>query len=138
MTARRPMPSKCSMLLLACLGFATAAAAAPKDATLDACLAKADGVTVAMHDCYAAGYARVDARLNAVYRRALGGMTPALQMRLVAAQRAWVTFRDLDCRIPAEREAGGSMAPLIVDDCAIGHTLARIDELTDVASANSK
>ncbi|MBV8970950.1 MAG: DUF1311 domain-containing protein [Sphingomonadaceae bacterium] len=98
---------------------------------LDACLDKADGVTVAMHNCYAAGFQRADARLNAVYRRALKELEPPVRARLVAAQRAWVTFRDLDCRVAAEREAGGSMAPLAIDECAIRHTLVRIDDLSD-------
>ena len=61
-------------------------------------------------------------RLNAMYQGLLGRMTADNQDKLKRAQRAWITYRDLDCKwaYPA--------APL---DCLISRTEERITALGD-------
>ena len=68
-----------------------------------------------------------DARLNALY----GSMTARIgddaagRDRLVAAQRAWITFRDAECRF---RTGGidGSAAPMALRACLEDLTLRRV------------
>ncbi|MGI4877664.1 MAG: lysozyme inhibitor LprI family protein [Janthinobacterium lividum] len=106
------------------------------DAVEEACLAHSGGVTTALHACLAASAKRADVRLNAAYRRASAGLLPPVRARLVAAQRAWLQFRDLDCAVIVAREAGGSDAPLAADQCVTRLTTARAGDLEDLASGN--
>ena len=65
-----------------------------------------------------------DAELNRVYKRVAAGATPAGRQRLRAAQRAWITFRDLDCEARSGAR-GGSMRQMIVFACLEAVTDAR-------------
>lgn len=101
--------------------------------------------TYDMLDCAAAEYKLADKELNARYRslRALlvsrdsdpagdpsgnpsGGTRAA---RLQQAQRQWISLRDLDCRLEADSVAGGTLSPLIEQDCLTRHTQARTVQL---------
>ena len=60
--------------------------------------------------------AESDRKLNEVYRRLVASIGDDKQMKdkLVAAQRAWVKFRDLECDLEGDVIArGGSMQPQI-------------------------
>lgn len=57
-----------------------------------------------------------DAELNDVYRRLMATASPDGKVRLRAAQRAWVAFRDLDCEARAGSR-GGSFHPAAVSLC---------------------
>ena len=120
-------------VLAASLGAPLVARGPATDAQTDSCTARSGGVTVALHDCFAAAAQRADARLNTAYRRAGTGLAPAVRARLVAAQRAWLRFRELDCAVVGAREAGGSDAPLAVDECFVSRTDTRAAELDDLA-----
>lgn len=71
-------------------------------------------------DTRPAEYGRVDGILNVVYQRVLNDLPEPEQRKLKSAQRAWVAFRDLDCRwaFPAD--------PV---DCMIDRTANRVREL---------
>jgi uncharacterized protein YecT (DUF1311 family) len=47
---------------------------------------------------------------------------------LVAAQRAWVTFRDAECKFSTSGVSGGSAYPMVNAECANGLTRKRIDD----------
>ncbi len=63
----------------------------------------------------------------------MADLEPDVRSRLVAAQRAWLQFRTLDCAVAGAREAGGSDAPLAIDQCYVSRTDARTGELNDLA-----
>ena len=50
---------------------------------------------------------------------------------LKAAQEAWVTYRDLQCRAEGGQYAGGSIQPTIFANCMESVTRARIQQLHD-------
>lgn len=93
--------------------------------------------TYAMAECAAAEYRLADKELNALYRSLRGLLVsrdsdPAVgkrAARLQQAQRQWIALRDLDCRLEAGSVEGGSLAPLIEQDCLTRHTRARIGQL---------
>lgn len=115
---------------------ATATKPAATDAAEESCVARSGGVTTALHACYAASGKRADIRLNAAYRRAAAGLEPPVRARLVAAQRAWLAFRNFDCAVVTAREAGGSDAPLLGDQCVTRRAIVRTAELDDLATSN--
>jgi uncharacterized protein YecT (DUF1311 family) len=80
--------------------------------------------------CTAIGYGHADTALNAVWPRALA---MARRMgggdQLLAAQRAWLTFRDAECEAENAGSTGGSMHGMSVGQCRIAATNDRIRQL---------
>lgn len=111
--------------LLVALAFVPAGAWAGSDCA-DA------GTQAQMNECAMASYQRVDDALNAVYKQAAaraksaGGQVPTL---LLAAQRAWISYRDASCKAEAELYAGGSIMPLVHANCLQRLTGQRIGDL---------
>lgn len=93
--------------------------------------------TVAAAACLAAAYRAEDARLNTLYRSLRAVLvaqdkTPPAGTRaasLQQAQRQWIVLRDMDCRLEANSAQGGTIAPLIEQDCLTRHTRSRITQL---------
>jgi uncharacterized protein YecT (DUF1311 family) len=81
----------------------------------------------AMNTCAAADFARADAALNATYAEVMARLARDEQgrARLVAAERAWLTFRDAQCAFETSRAEGGSIHPMLVAICRAGLTVAR-------------
>ncbi len=87
----------------------------------------------------------VDARLNSVYQ----AWTKALRhpksdeakddgeilKRLVAAERAWIDFRDKDCNLQSTSMLGGTGEPIAYGDCLYSMTKARVKALEADRSA---
>ncbi|MDH0863297.1 lysozyme inhibitor LprI family protein [Mitsuaria sp. GD03876] len=93
--------------------------------------------TVDMNDCAAQEQQQVEKQLNAVYQRVLAA-TPAKvdaqvpakpRQRLVEAQRAWVKFREADCKAVYELWADGSIRNLQFLGCMQEHAKLRIKQL---------
>ncbi len=83
----------------------------------------------AMNLCAQQNYAQVDANLNEAYR-ALKALLPAGgEEALIAAETAWLQFRDRDCDFERSAFAGGSIAPLVYNTCLTARTAARTHEL---------
>lgn len=53
---------------------------------------------------------------------------------LVAAQRAWITFRDAECRSQSMEMRGGSAQPMLVYSCTAALTRARTAQLKQLVS----
>jgi uncharacterized protein YecT (DUF1311 family) len=51
---------------------------------------------------------------------------------LLAAQRAWLSYRDAHCRADGYSARGGSLEPLLVSTCKTALTEARTVELRDL------
>jgi uncharacterized protein YecT (DUF1311 family) len=74
---------------------------------------------------------RADSELNDVYGRLKQGYGNYADSKaaLVAAQRAWVSFRDAECNQDAVAVEGGSAAPMIILDCKTRLTDSRTEQL---------
>ena len=70
-----------------------------------------------------------DRELNQVYAKAMTQASPDGRVRLRAAQRAWITFRDLDCKARTGSR-GGSFYPAALSLCLEEVTDARTKVLT--------
>jgi uncharacterized protein YecT (DUF1311 family) len=69
--------------------------------------------------CAEQGLAKSDAALNAAYRRIMARLKgdAAARNLLVAAQRAWLGFRDAECAFAASGVSSGSAYPMVVTKC---------------------
>ena len=77
-------------------------------------------------------FKRTDAELNAAYREIIGRLAgdPEARQRLVAAQRAWIAFRDAECAFATASSADGSIYPTCCTRPACdGLTGARLAQL---------
>lgn len=72
-----------------------------------------------------------DRKMNEVYRRLMAqiGKDPESKERLIAAQRAWLKFRDLQCRLEGDVVRGGSMQPQMEAMCEAKLTQDRTETL---------
>ncbi len=72
-----------------------------------------------------------DGELNDVYGRLKQGYARYTEAKsaLVAAQRAWVSFRDAECKQDEVAVDGGSAASMIILDCRTKLTEARTEQL---------
>jgi uncharacterized protein YecT (DUF1311 family) len=95
------------------------------------CMEKSGGVTVDMLDCIGEEYRRQDARLNAFYKAASAKLAPARRKPLLDAQRAWIQYRDLNCKFYADPD-GGTLATVEANACMLTMTAARAQELSQI------
>ena len=120
-----------------------AVAAAPDDG----CGSKSS--QTAMNMCSGASATRVEAELNRVWKLAYaaeqkqdrdlasdrddphrpGKGEPGYAATLLTAQRAWLAFRDAQCRVERYQWAGGTMAPFAENECMVDLTQTRIRQL---------
>jgi uncharacterized protein YecT (DUF1311 family) len=121
---------KIVLLGLAC--FLGTSVAAENDKQLSqeylTCLEKANGVTFAMIDCIVAETSRQDTKLNENYKSLTSKISPKRKQSLLDAQRAWITFRDANCKFYGDPE-GGTSARLSANECVINATADRAKEL---------
>lgn len=92
------------------------------------CLDKASGVTVEMITCISAETKRQDVRLNENYNKLGSKLSANRKKALLEAQRAWIKFRDANCRFYYDPE-GGSSARVAADECVLNATADRVREL---------
>lgn len=86
---------------------------------------------LSMNTCAAQELQFHDQRLNALYQQQMQYLEdPLTRERLRNAQRAWIAFRDADCRYQVgEREDSGSIWPLLQNNCLTERTRKRVEEL---------
>ena len=97
---------------------------------------------IEMNACAAIDFDRADTELNAEYRRtiawardadreerAAGDDRPGDEATLREAQRAWIAFRDAQCRLEGYEARGGSMEPMLYEGCRARLTRERILQL---------
>jgi len=80
-----------------------------------------------MTACAAAQYKQADAALNAAYKQASARLKDDKDQhqRLVAAQRAWIAFRDAECAFKTGLAEGGSAYPMLLAQCQAALTEQR-------------
>ncbi len=99
-----------------------------------------------MNMCAYQAFERADAAMNAQWRLTMAAMKeadrtidrsydrqPTHAETLLAAQRAWLTFRDQHCLGESFTARGGSMAPMLVSGCQASLTEARTRQLKELA-----
>lgn len=80
-------------------------------------------------------FTKADAVLNKVYQEVLATLEEADKKQFVAAQRAWLAYRDAQAAYEADLEArGGSMRPLIYNGACTRLTEARVKEMKQALS----
>ena len=82
-----------------------------------------------MNQCAAQQNKAADKELNALYRQITERLKdhPDSKKLLVGAQRAWIGFRDAECKFSASGVEGGSVYPLIYSHCITDLTKARVE-----------
>jgi uncharacterized protein YecT (DUF1311 family) len=84
-----------------------------------------------LNECYGKAYRKADSELNAIYKQInerLKDRTASAKL-LIAAQKAWIAFRDAECNFSTSASAEGSVYPMTQAICLEGLTTKRIDEL---------
>lgn len=95
-----------------------------------------------MNLCAAQDYEEADAALNDAYRQARAAMKGldanlsagdrGAEAALLAAQRAWLPYRDAACASAGWLMHGGSAEPLVVYGCLASLTRQRTEELLNL------
>lgn len=67
--------------------------------------------------------------MNRAYQQLLPTLEKSRKQKLIAAQLAWVKFRDTNCEFERSKYEGGSIAPSIYAGCLENLTKLRTQEL---------
>lgn len=86
-----------------------------------------------MNMCAHQDYKAADRALNTAYRALTAKIDAVAKVLLVEAQRAWITFRDKECKYEAAENEGGSIYPMIYSGCLARLTNVRTRELKELA-----
>ncbi|CAI8814974.1 lysozyme inhibitor LprI family protein [Pseudomonas zeae] len=84
-----------------------------------------------MNQCAGQDFKAADKELNTVYQQIIGRLkdNPDGKKLLVSAQRAWLGFRDAECKFSSSRVTGGSVYPWVYSSCLTGVTKLRVESL---------
>lgn len=105
-----------------------------------ACLDKADS-NYAMKECTGNAYALADKILQRSYDGIVAGLKKRTGEewqdrnnvetlnRLVASERAWITFRDAECDLQGTSMLGGTGESLVVMGCLYDETVKRVNAI---------
>ena len=95
--------------------------------------------TIEINECAMREYKARDRELNEAYRALIAALKPddagdttdypAVRTQLVAAQRAWVSFRDADCNASRKYYEQGTIRTAMHLGCLIERTVQRTKEL---------
>ncbi|ODH01303.1 hypothetical protein A4S05_29480 [Nostoc sp. KVJ20] len=85
----------------------------------------------AINECTKLSYQNADKKLNQVYQQLLLTLERSRKQKLIAAQLAWIKFRDSNCEFERSRYEGGSIAPTIYFGCLEKTTKLRTQELQE-------
>lgn len=79
------------------------------------------------------GYQEADAELNQLYQKIESRLADNhdAKQELIKAQRAWIAFRDAECRFAASGVEGGSAYPEVYQSCQEDLTRARVANFDD-------
>lgn len=78
-----------------------------------------------LNSCTAAQYQTADKKLNQTYQDAIKRATPPQAQLLKKAQQVWITLRDSDCEFVGSGVQGGSVQPMVVNQCLADKTIER-------------
>ncbi|BCU13308.1 lysozyme inhibitor LprI family protein [Microcystis aeruginosa] len=123
-----------SIASLFAVGMATPSIASPASGTTNLQLAQNPNCNnpqtqSQMNICASIAYQNADRKLNQVYRQLLPKLSAARKQKLIAAQQAWIKFRDSSCEFERSAYEGGSLAPMIYGNCLANVTEQRTKDL---------
>ncbi|WLI78625.1 lysozyme inhibitor LprI family protein [Kosakonia sp. H02] len=78
-----------------------------------------------LNSCTAALYQAADKKLNQTYQDAIKRATPQQAALLKKAQQTWITLRDSDCAFVSSGSEGGSVQPMVENQCLADKTNER-------------
>ncbi|WP_312344085.1 lysozyme inhibitor LprI family protein [Leclercia sp.] len=78
-----------------------------------------------MNTCTAQQYQAADKTLNQTYQAAIKRADAPQRELLKKAQQAWIALRDADCAFIGSSTEGGSIQPMIVNQCLADKTNER-------------
>jgi Uncharacterized protein conserved in bacteria len=78
-----------------------------------------------LNQCTAEQYQAADKKLNETYQEAIKRAQPTQRDLLKKAQLAWITSRDADCEFLSSSAQGGSIQPMIHNQCMTDKTAER-------------
>jgi uncharacterized protein YecT (DUF1311 family) len=119
------------VLLAGAVLFAVVPAAAKPRNIYQSCLDHSGGIDPVMKRCGADEIVRQDKVLNAVTTKLRAKLKPPLRPSLRATERAWLAYRDAQCRFAYDQGAPGTMAGLLYQSCVIDLTAERIKVLRE-------
>ncbi|VVN11796.1 lysozyme inhibitor LprI family protein [Pseudomonas fluorescens] len=84
-----------------------------------------------MNQCAGQEFKAADKELNTLYQQITGRLkdNPDGKKLLVSAQRAWLGFRDAECKFSSSGVTGGSVYPWVYSSCLTGVTKVRVEAL---------
>ncbi|MBD2243183.1 lysozyme inhibitor LprI family protein [Nostoc sp. FACHB-888] len=85
----------------------------------------------AINECAKLSYQNADKKLNQVYQQLLPTLERSRKQKLIAAQLAWIKFRDTNCEFERSKYDGGSIASSIYSGCLENTTKLRTQELQE-------
>ncbi|MBV7403577.1 lysozyme inhibitor LprI family protein [Enterobacter sp. ENT03] len=78
-----------------------------------------------LNSCTATQYQAADKKLNDTYSTAMKRADAPQRELLKKAQQAWITMRDADCAFISSATEGGSVQPMINNQCLHDKTVER-------------
>ncbi len=78
-----------------------------------------------LNSCTAAQYQAADKKLNQTYQSAIKRATQPQAALLKKAQQTWITLRDSDCAFVSSGVEGGSVQPMVENQCLADKTNER-------------
>lgn len=79
--------------------------------------------------CASQAFSKADKNLNAIYKQLLSVLDDGSKVKLRAAQRAWVSYRDAHARYVFSVEGDGSAGRMVASNDGEQQTQAQIKEL---------
>jgi uncharacterized protein YecT (DUF1311 family) len=150
MKLKRQMLMKAMLLLIIALALCSTSAIASVSSDLAAidahyktCMAK-DPDNVGLKECTHTAYSEADKVLTKTYRSiqaALKATQPGDSeaddkkeefKRLLASERAWISYRDAECDLRGVEMLGGSGEGLVIGSCLYSLTAQRVKDLDDL------
>ncbi|MFN6561818.1 MAG: lysozyme inhibitor LprI family protein [Nostoc sp. ChiSLP01] len=86
---------------------------------------------VEINECSRLSYQNADKKLNTTYQQLLPKLDRTRKQKLIAAQQAWIKFRDTTCEFERSEYEGGSIAPTIYFGCLENTTKERTQQLQE-------
>ncbi len=112
------------------------------DAKLKACLATAGGVTPGVDNCNERAKASADVILNRIYgdwveqlkhpAKNEAADSAEILKRLIASERAWITYRDTSCNLESTSMLGGTGETNVYGHCLYVKTRQRVLDLQTI------
>ncbi|MEH2256882.1 lysozyme inhibitor LprI family protein [Nostoc sp.] len=91
----------------------------------------------AINECTKLSYQNADKKLNQVYQQLVSTLERPRKQKLIAAQLAWIKFRDTNCEFERSKYEGGSIAPSIYFGCLENTTKLRTQQLQEYLKPDS-